>query len=151
MFYEDVPHDPVSILRLILPQPVCSEGDKLHVGGVVRCTYRRGHLLKRITAAEVAQHLRFEVIEHRLGIERFAEARQGMYELRAIPGGTDVALTTLYEGRMGPRAIWRPFERFVCHRVHRHILLGMRERLGDPSCASRYLEPTSGMCRRSSP
>jgi hypothetical protein len=104
------------------------------VGAIVRCTYDRGYLVKRITAVEAPRHLRFEVAEQRLGIESCVRTSQGAYELRAAPeGGTEVALTTYYEGRWRPRVLWRAIERYVGHRVHRHILLGMRERLATVS------------------
>jgi Polyketide cyclase / dehydrase and lipid transport len=130
MFYEDVPRRPWPLLRLVLPQPVRSEGDKRSVGAIVRCTYDRGYLIKRITAVEAPRHLRFEVTEQRLGIENRIRTCQGWYELRpTADAGTDVALTTYYAGRWRPRALWRAIEHYVGHRVHLHILRGMRERL----------------------
>src|SRR5512133_462086 len=61
-FYEEIPTRPSALLRLILPTPVRSEGQKLQPGGVVRCTYEGGHLIKRITVAEPPVLLRFEVL-----------------------------------------------------------------------------------------
>jgi hypothetical protein len=130
MFYEDVPGRPWPMLRLVLPRPIRSEGDKRSVGAIIRCTYDRGHLIKRITAVEAPRHLGFEVMEQRLGIESRVRACQGTYDLRAAAeGGTEVVLTTYYAGHLRPRALWRAMERYVCHRVHLHILMGMRERL----------------------
>jgi len=129
MFYEDVPSRPWPMLRFVLPRPIRSEGDKRRVGAIVRCTYDRGYLVKRITAVEAPRHLGFEVMEQRLGIESRVRTCQGTYDLRAAEGGTDVVLTTYYAGRLRPRALWRVMERYVCHRVHLHILMGMRDRL----------------------
>jgi len=136
MFYEDVPRKPWPLLRWLLPQPVRSEGDKLAIGAEVRCTYDRGHLLKRTTTVEPARLLCFEVIEQHLGIERYARACRGSYELQQVGDNTQITLNTAYRGHLWPRFLWRPLERYLCHRLHLHILLGMRERLvseGGPS------------------
>jgi hypothetical protein len=53
----------------------------------------------------------------------------GSYEIRAEGGGAEVVLTTRYRGHLRPRWLWRPFEHFVAHRLHRHILDGMRASL----------------------
>jgi hypothetical protein len=148
MFYEDVPRRPSSLLRWVLPQPVRSEGDKQHVGSLVRCTYDRGHLVKRITRVEPPVLLRFEVLEQRLGIEHFAVACEGSYELEAAPGGTLLTLTTIYRPGARPRWVFRPLERYLCHRLHRHVLWGMRERLATGVDETRLLrasaEPNAG-------
>ena len=138
MFYEDVPRRPWLLLRLFLPRPVRSEGNKQQVGCLVRCTYDRGHLIKRITAVEPARLLRFEVVEQHLGIESSVQTRDGSYQLRGIPGGTEVVLTTRYRGLLWPRFLWRPLERYLGRCLHHHILFGMRtalttEALGAPT------------------
>jgi hypothetical protein len=43
MSFEEVPGRPPFILRLLLPHPVRSEGDKSDVGAAVRCTYKRSN------------------------------------------------------------------------------------------------------------
>jgi len=129
MFYEDVPRKPWPLLRLLLPQPIKSEGDKLSLGADVRCTYERGYLLKRTTHVEPGRLLSFDVVEQQLGIERYARACHGSYELRAVGEATDMVLTTAYRAKLWPRFAWRPLERYLCHRLHLHILIGMRERL----------------------
>jgi hypothetical protein len=63
LFYEDVPHRPLWFLRIFLPRPIRSDGEKTRVGAIVRCTYDSGHLLKRITAVEPAHLMRFDVLE----------------------------------------------------------------------------------------
>jgi hypothetical protein len=127
MFYEDVPRQPWPVLRMFLPRPVRSEGDKRLLGSVVRCVYDRGHIIKRITAVEPARLLRFEILEQSLGIERSMKACWGSYQLCDADGGTDLVLTTHYLGRRGPRFLWRPVERYLCHLLHLHILFGMRD------------------------
>jgi hypothetical protein len=69
MFFEEVPGRPPWVLRLLLPDPVRSEGEKSGIGAVVQCTYAVGDLVKRITAVDPPFHLGFEVVEQRLGIE----------------------------------------------------------------------------------
>jgi hypothetical protein len=130
-FYEDIPTRPSPLLRLILPTPVRSEGQKLQPGGVVRCTYEGGHLIKRVTLAEPPGFLRFEVLEQDLGIEHCISLAEGSYEIRDDGTGCQVLLTTAYRGHLRPRFLWRPVERALAHAVHLHILRGMRD-LQDP-------------------
>ncbi len=129
MFYEDVPHKPWPLLRLLLPQPQKSEGDKLSVGSLIRCSYDRGTLVKRITRVEPMRFLGFEVVEQKLGIERHGSAVRGSYEFVPAGDATRVVLTTVYRGHGRPRFLWRIVEHYLCHRLHRHILRGMRLRL----------------------
>ena len=56
----------------------------------------------------------------------------GSYEMSDHPGGSELVLTTRYRGHLRPRWLWRPLERFLAHRLHRHILDGMRAAL-EPS------------------
>ncbi|HTS83030.1 MAG TPA: SRPBCC family protein [Myxococcaceae bacterium] len=130
-FYEEVPSRPRPLLRIALPAPVRSEGDKTRVGGTVRCVYEGGHVLKRTTAAEPPGLLRFEVVEQRLGLERCLSLSDGVYEIRATAGGSEVALTTRYRGHLRPRWLFRPFERRLAHQIHGHILAGMRTALAE--------------------
>jgi len=141
MFYEDVPRAPWSIFRFLLPRPLRSEGDKSRVGNVVHCFYEDGYLMKRITAVEPGELLRFEVIEQQLGIERTFRAHEGSYELRALPTGTAVTLTTRYAGSLWPRFLWRPVERYFGHKFHLYVLRGMREALDSQSRSSAEATP----------
>ena len=52
MFYEEVPTRPGFLLRTLLPYPIRTEGPKNAVGALVRCAYRGGDLVKRITTIE---------------------------------------------------------------------------------------------------
>jgi uncharacterized protein YndB with AHSA1/START domain len=128
-FYEDLPSRPLWFLRIFLPRPIRTEGAKTELGSIVRCTYDGGHLMKRITAVEPPWMVRFDVLEQDLGVEGCISLGEGSYELRATPGGTELVLTTRYRGHLRPRRLWRPFERFLGHRLHRHILDGMRAAL----------------------
>jgi len=129
LFYEEVPRRPRWFLRIFLPRPIRTDGEKTRVGGVVRCTYDGGHLLKRITAVEPPRLMRFDVLEQRLGIEDCVSMQQGSYEIRATGDGSAVVLSTRYCSRLRPRWLWRPLERCLAHRLHRHILEGMRATL----------------------
>jgi hypothetical protein len=121
LFYEEVPGRPAPLLRLFLPAPIRTEGEKTRVGSVIRCTYDGGYLEKRITAAEPAP-----VIENS---GPAISMRDGSYGIRPDAGGTEVVLTTTYRGHLRPRWLWRLLERFLAHRLHRHILDGMRAML----------------------
>jgi hypothetical protein len=125
-FYEEVPDRPGLLLFILLPRPIRSEGEKIQVGAIVRCVYEGGHIVKRTTAAEPGRLLRFEVLEQNLGIENCVSMGEGSYEIRTADRGSEVCLTTHYRGHLRPRALARSFERILAHRVHRHILEGMR-------------------------
>ena len=128
-FYEEIPTRPSSLLRLVLPTPRRSEGQKGQPGALIHCTYEGGYLVKRITVADRPRLLRFEVVQQHLGIENCLSLGGGSYEVRDHGTGCAVLLTTAYQGHLRPRFLWRPLERALAHAVHRHILGG----IGDPS------------------
>jgi hypothetical protein len=125
LFYEEVPHRPSLLLRMFLPSPVRTQATGKAVGTVVACTYSRGSLMKRITVLDRPRLVRFEVLGQHLGIERCMTTVEGAYEFHGEGRGTVVALTTKYRGHLRPRWLWRPLERLLAHRLHRHILDGM--------------------------
>jgi len=127
LFYEEVPRRPMPLLRLFLPAPIRTQGDKTRVGAVIECNYEGGYLEKRIAAVERARFVGFDVLVQRLGVEDCISMTGGSYELRSDGGaGTELVLTTSYRGHLRPRWLWRPFEHYLAHRLHRHILDGMR-------------------------
>jgi hypothetical protein len=126
LFYEEVPGRPSALLRMFLPAPIRTQGEKTRVGATIECNYEGGYLEKRITAAEPGRFVRFDVLVQQLGVEDCISMQGGSYEIRAEEGGSEVVLTTLYRGRLRPRWLWRPLEHFLAHRLHRHILEGMR-------------------------
>jgi hypothetical protein len=129
LFYEEVPRRPMPLLRMFLPAPLRTQGEKTRVGAIIECTYDGGYLEKRITAAERARFVRFDVLVQRLGVEDCISMSGGSYEMSAKGGGTELVLTTQYRGHIRPRWLLRPLERFLAHRLHRHILDGMRAAL----------------------
>jgi hypothetical protein len=137
MFYEEIPGRPPFLLRAFLPCPVRTEGDKTRVGATVRCIYRGGALVKRIVAVEPPRRLQFKVSAQDLGIEGCVDLLGGRYEIRSRSGGANLVLTTNYRSGLRPRALWRPVEKFLARRLHRHILAGMRA----ARPASRALRP----------
>ncbi len=132
MFYEEVPRRPMPLLRMFLPAPIRTQGEKTRVGAIIECTYDGGYLAKRITEAEPARVVRFDVLVQQLGIEDCISMQGGSYDIREDGGGSEVVLTTRYRGHLQPRWLWRPFEYFLAHRLHRHILDGMRDTLQAP-------------------
>ena len=130
LFYEEVPSRPMPLLRLFLPAPVRTQGEKTRVGAIIECTYDGGYLEKRITAAERARFVRFDVSVQKLGVEDFISMTGGSYEMSDHGGGSELVLTTRYRGHLRPRWLWRPLEHFLAHHLHRHILDGMRTALG---------------------
>ena len=125
MFYEEVPGVGPFLLRALLPQPLRTEGDKTSAGTAVRCIYRGGELVKRITAVEPPHLLEFDVVEQRLGIEDCIVTLGGSYQIHECGDASDVVLKTKYEAYLHPRSLWRPVEKALVSRLHRHILCGV--------------------------
>jgi hypothetical protein len=153
MFYEEVPRRPSLLLRALLPYPVRTQGDKTCVGTTIRCEYKEGDLIKRITAVEAPRWLRFDVVEQRLGIEDCVRTLGGSYQISPSGNGTDVALTTMYHAFLRPRSLWRPFEAFVVTRLHGHILEGVgaavRRSHAAGALAASHTSPGAGQCQAS--
>jgi hypothetical protein len=127
--YEEVPGRPSLILRILLPNPIRTQGDKTSVGARVLCTYKNGELVKRIVKVEAPNLLEFQVSDQHLGIERWITLGCGSYQIRPSGVQTKIALTTNYHGHLWPRFFWRPMERLLGHQFHHHILNGMRDAL----------------------
>ena len=93
------------------------------------CHYTEGHLKKRVTAIEPERRYEFEVAEQQLHVCSVA-LQGGHYVLRAhADGRTLVEAATRYHSPLRPRWLFRPIERFVCHRFHRFLLGAMQRRL----------------------
>ena len=137
LLYEDVPVSPPFLLRVFLPQPVRTDGDKTRVGAAVQCTYNGGHLIKRIMVSERPRLVQFDVVEQHLGIEGCVTTVGGSYEFLPRDGQTEVVLTTNYRGHLRPRSFWRPLERILTRQLHHHILNGMRGSLTRTELAAR--------------
>jgi hypothetical protein len=127
LFYEEVPRRPMPLLRAFLPLPIRTRGEKTRVGSIIECTYDGGSLEKCITGVEPERAVRFDVRVQRLGIESCITMTGGSYEIRPVDGGSEVVLATSYRGHLRPRWVWRPFERYLAHRLHHHILDGMAQ------------------------
>jgi hypothetical protein len=125
MLYEEVPGRPPLLLRTLLPHPLRTEGDKTRVGSTVRCVYRGGDLVKRITTVVSPHSLQFEVIEQSLGIEDCIRTRGGSYQILRCGDASDVVLITNYQAYLHPRHLWRPLEALLVRQLHRHILRGI--------------------------
>ena len=129
LFYEEVKERPPFHLRLLLPVPIRTEGDKKRVGGEAMCLYEGGHLLKRTTRIVEGQLYEFEVAEQALAVGGTMRLSGGRYVLTEVgPGETEVAVETRYTSTKWPRWFWRPLERFVCHMFHRFLLRSMRRK-----------------------
>ncbi len=148
MFYEEVPGRPPFLLRALLPHPVRTEGDKTRVGATVRCAYRGGDLVKRITKVEPPHSLQFEVVGQRLGIEGCVLTLGGSYQICTSGDVTDVALTTNYQAFLRPRSLWRPLEAILVSQLHRHILRGVCSAVRPGTSAMRpaAAEPVTPLC-----
>jgi len=132
LFYEEVPNKAALILRMFLPAPVRTKGEKTRIGSVIECTYEGGYLEKTITSSDPPNSVRFDVIKQELGVEDCISMQGGSYEIAADgTGGSNVVLTTNYSGHLRPRWLWRPLEHFLAHGLHRHILDGMRVTMAD--------------------
>jgi len=126
-FYEEVEHEPSWLLRLALPRPLRSEGDKTREGSIVRCYYDRGELAKRISRVDPPGLLAFDVVGQELHFERDVRLLDGSFRLTGDAlGHTQVELTTRYERQLAPKWLWEPIERMVVGSLHEHVLEGMR-------------------------
>lgn len=144
--YEEVKRPAPLWLRLLLPQPVGTKGDKTQPGAAIPCLYRGGHLTKRIRTVEAPYYLSFDVTDQHLGIERFLMARRGSYEISpAGEHGSVVELVTCYEGRLRPRWLWRPIEAAIAHAFHRHVLAGMREEVAQCSTSACRISSSASL------
>jgi hypothetical protein len=126
-FYEEIPIEPTFLLRLCIPYPLRSEGKKTGPGSKVMCIYNGGDLVKEITSIDPPRLMTFEVHNQSLGMESCVVAQGGSYEIVPTADGVDVLLTTNYLGFLHPRFFFRPFERFMTHQLHLHILKGMKK------------------------
>lgn len=127
MFYEQLDQRPPFHLRMLLPVPIKTIGDKSHVGDEARCLYEGGHLIKRVTEIEPNKRYAFEVTEQELELGGGMRLSGGEYVLEeSSPGTTEVKLSTRYQSPRQPRWLWQPIEAAVCHSFHRHILRAMR-------------------------
>ena len=129
LFYEEVQERPPLHLRLLLPVPIRTEGDKKRVGGEAMCLYERGHLIKRATRIVDGELYEFEVAEQALAVGGSMRLSGGRYVLRdAGPGLTEVSVETRYTSTKWPRWFWRPLEKIVCHMFHRFLLRSIRRK-----------------------
>ena len=128
VFYEEIRHRPPPLLRALVPQALRSEGDKRCIGGVVRCSYRRGHLLKVITDVGEGRVVAFDVREQNLHILGGVRLLGGSIVIEPLrPWSTRVTLTTRYalpDRRPAWLRSWLAAR--VAHAFHRHLLEGMR-------------------------
>lgn len=128
MFYEEVRSRPPWLLRYGLPRPLYAAASVEHVGDVRTCVYTKGRLAKRVTERVPDSLLVFDIVEQdrietdsvRLTGGSFAFVAEG-------PAQTRADLTTTYQPKLGPRWIWRPFERLAVHTMHRYVLEGMKQ------------------------
>jgi hypothetical protein len=127
--YEEVTARPPLVLRMLLPEPIASVGERNAAGAEVECLYREGSLLKRITLVEPPRRLAFDVINQRLGFEDLLTAVTGGYEIRETEAGSEVELSTIYVSRLRPRFFWGAVEQFLGHVFHRHLLQTMLLRI----------------------
>lgn len=127
--YEEVTLPPPRWMRLLLPRPLGTKGDKTRIGAMLPCHYENGHLTKRILTVQPPRRLEFEVVTQHLGIEDCVRANRGSYEIRPRGAGSEIELTTRYAAKLHPRWLWRPLEQWLAYRFHHHLLDAMRQQL----------------------
>jgi rRNA maturation protein Nop10 len=128
MTYEEVHRRPPWLLRYGLPRPLYTHGSMARVGDTKVCVYSKGHLTKRITERVTQARLAFEVVEQDRIETDSVKLLGGSFEFHSLDlTHTRVDLITTYQPKLGPRFIWRPFERLAVHSLHRHVLAGMQD------------------------
>ena len=125
VFFEETLRRPPWILRLVIPEPLGVEGEKSQVGGLVRCVYRSGEIVKHMTALDWPERVSFDVLGQDLGIEKMLVVRGGSYWIEDDGEMCRVRLATRYTAFMRPRWLWRPVERWLMGMLHLHILTSM--------------------------
>lgn len=132
MFYEGIEGMPPLLLRLLLPRPIRTQGEKSTVGDLATCLYHGGHLLKQVTHIERQRLYEFCVVEQRLAVGRTIRLSGGSYALCEIsPGRVELSIMTRYTSRNRPRLMARPMENAVCHLFHRYLLGAIRRKAED--------------------
>jgi hypothetical protein len=122
-FYEDVAHKAPFLLRLMLPRPVPAASAVRAEGEETTLRYEDGHYAKRVKKLEPQRHYEFDVIDQRLASDRGVMLLSGAYTLVELPSNrTDLAITTRYSSRIGPRWLAEPIEAILCRRLHKHLL-----------------------------
>ncbi len=122
-FYEDVGRKPPFLLRLMLPRPLPAGSPVRAEGEETKLLYEDGHYAKRVTKLELQRHYEFDVIDQRLASDRGVLLLSGAYTLVELSlNRTDLAITTRYTSRVGPRWLAEPTEAFLCRRLHKHLL-----------------------------
>jgi hypothetical protein len=77
--------------------------DKTRAGATIASTFEDGYLKKRITAAEPARLVRFDVLVQQLGTEDCISMGEGSYDIRSEGQGSEVVLATGYRGHLRTR------------------------------------------------
>jgi hypothetical protein len=133
MFYEEVRHPPPFLLRIGLPKPLRTYGKSESVGDVKFCIYNKGRLAKQVTRSEPQRLLAFDVIVQDRIENHSIRLTDGSFAFQPVGDNqTQVALTTSYQPKLGPRWIWRPAEELAVHTLHRYVLEGMQQRAAEP-------------------
>lgn len=125
VFFEETQRRPPWVLRAVIPEPLRVEGDRSHVGGLVRCVYCGGEIVKHITVLDEPERVSFEVMGQDLGIEKMLRVRVGSYWLEDEGDKCRVRLSTRYTAFLRPRWLWRPLESWLMGMLHRHVLTSM--------------------------
>ena len=127
MFYEDVRQPPPWLLRYGLPRPLYTRGSIANEGHARTCVYTKGHLTKRVTRRVPESLLTFDVIEQDRIENHSVKLTGGSFAFVSEgEGRTRVTLTTSYRPKLGPRWVWRPFEKLAVHTLHEYVLDGMK-------------------------
>jgi hypothetical protein len=127
VFYEGIDAAPPLYLRVMLPRPIRTQGEKSAVGDQATCLYQGGHLLKRVTRIDAESLYEFSVVEQNLAIGGGIRLCGGCYSLLDLGAGrTKLSITTRYVSGNRPRWLLQPVESAVCHLFHRHLLAAIK-------------------------
>jgi len=128
-FYEELPRDRPLAFRIGAPTPLYTTGGRDEPGDIRTCVYERGRVVKRISRVERYRRLEFEILEQSIHVEHDVKLIRGGFEFESAgPNQTRIRLTTTYQPLLRPRFCWQPFEEWVTHTLHNHILRGMQDK-----------------------
>ena len=121
--------------------PVRARIDGSGVGAVRYCEFSTGPFVEPITAWDEPRLLKFDVTHnpppmrewgpfdiHPPHLENYLMSHGGQFRLVELPGGrTRLEGTTWYQHHMFPEAYWRLWSDYVIGRIHRRVLIHVKD------------------------
>jgi uncharacterized membrane protein YhaH (DUF805 family) len=139
--FDRIDAPPDWIFRAGVAYPVRARIEGSGRGAVRYCEFSTGPFVEPIDVWDEPRLLKFAVTSnpppmrevspfhiHPPHLSNFLLSHGGQFKLIELPNGsTRIEGTTWYENRMWPQAYWRAWSDFLIHRIHRRVLVHIRE------------------------